>query len=141
DVNIGHEQVVIADNGRISIQRRATMHADVFTEYVALAHVESCRLALVGPVRWFRTHRRELVAGVAAAQPRRPGDDHMRHHAAATADAHVGADDGERADVYVVVNVGIRMYMRERINAHRFSPGWPSWRLRTRVRLRPRLRR
>ena len=99
DMDIRHEQVVIADNGVSGILDRAATDSTEFTKRIALANRQARRLIRVFQILRIVTDRRELVDVIVLADFRGPVDNDVTVDYGASVDFHTIRDDSVRTDL------------------------------------------
>ena len=97
-VGTGQEHVVAADAGDALVVRSAAVDGAALTEHVAIANLETGRLAPVFLVLGCIANRGELEDDVVGAHRGRAIDDCMRGDARARPEPHQRTDDGEGPD-------------------------------------------
>src|ERR1700722_7355053 len=116
NVRVRHEQVVVADAGDALVVGRAAIHGAVLAKHVAVAYLESGRLALVFLVLRGIAEGGELENVVVGGDRGRGVDDNMRTNNRAGADLHVGTDNGERSNSDVRSELRLRRNNRSRVD-------------------------
>jgi hypothetical protein len=101
DMDVGHQQVVVADGGFGTILDRTAMNGDALADDIVVADDKTRGLALVFQVRRIFTHGRELVNAVMLADDSRPFYHHMGGDNGALTDLNVGSDDGPGTHLHI----------------------------------------
>src|SRR5690606_26437528 len=99
DMDVGHQQVVVADGGLAAVLHGATVDGHALADHVVIANDQAGRLALVLEVRSVLAHRGELEDLVVPADHGRALEHHVRADHGTLADFHIGPDDRPRADL------------------------------------------
>src|SRR5690606_37836494 len=116
DVDVGHQQVVIADGGLAPILHGAAVDGDPLADDVVVADHQPRGFALVLEVRGVLPHGGKLVDAVMGADHGGALDDHVGADLGIVADGDVRADDGPGTHLDVGADAGGRVDNGARIN-------------------------
>lgn len=109
DMNIGHQQIVIADPCHTLVLHGSAMQGGEFTDNVAIADLQDGRLAGIFHVLGILPNRGELVDPVVPANLGRPLDHHMGADFGTCCNLDPGANDGEGTNSDPFIELGIRI--------------------------------
>ena len=123
NVRVRHEEVVVADDGRLVPRDGSAMDRAELTEDVPVADHERRRLALVLEVLRRPAERGQLEDPVVLADRRGALDHGMRADGRTRSDRDVGADDRVGADVGGRVDGSGRVHDGGRVDRHQAAPG------------------
>lgn len=101
NMHIGHDPVVITQDGlALTLNRAATDRAE-FTNRIAITYSESGPLTRIFLILWIITDRRKLIDVIAIADRCRTTDDDVTVYARTAADFDIITDDRVRPDLHV----------------------------------------
>ncbi len=93
DVDIGHEQTVVADRGQTTAPRGSSMDRHELAKGVAVADLEVGLLARILEILWWRADGTMALEAVARSDGRPAGDPAVGADAAVFADGDMSIDD------------------------------------------------
>jgi hypothetical protein len=116
NVRVGHNQIVIADDGLAAILHRATMYGRTLAYGIAGANGQPRGLIAILQVGGRLTHRGKLIDMATGADGCGPLDDHVGLDNATFRDIYVRPDVGPGADSRTLGNFGAGINDRGRVN-------------------------